>query len=482
MKNLLIRFLSVAIVVAELSFSSPAFGEDSAEMLNKALDLIQQASNPKDNSGSDAQRIQSLTEALSLAQQAPSHRLKGHRVQAIQNIRDALAEIRKGDPGHKAHDCLSKAQSELKSAVSLASKNDVVTPTVSQPKASPAASIQDAAEKGDLEKVKTFLQSNPNLVFSQDDFGLTPLLAASARGHKDVVELLLTYKADVNAKDNQGLTSLHYTALSNHKEVAELLLSKGADVNAMAKHEGLWPDDTPLWIAGCNGHKDVAQVLLAHKADASIAGKGGLTPLRIAQANHHENVVELLRQTPRPATAPSAPPPSTKAAQEMIARLVANASKRPPGPVENDIDPQVVRVCDAMLKNLQKKDRAAAPSLRDSLAEDYKFFTLEGPLLFLYSNGTYGLFSAPVKLSDAKLRDFDDMLSPKDQPGFGPGMGGWMYLAEKVKADGHVTATFCFIQEQGSWKAHNIYITNNPLEDQQRKGIVDLVDSYAKKP
>ena len=32
---------------------------------------------------------------------------------------------------------------------------------------------------------------------------------AAGRGHKDVVELLLANKAEVNAKDNDGETPLH---------------------------------------------------------------------------------------------------------------------------------------------------------------------------------------------------------------------------------------------------------------------------------
>jgi ankyrin repeat protein len=51
-------------------------------------------------------------------------------------------------------------------------------------------------------------------------------------GHKDVVELLLANKADVNAKSNGGWTPLHEAAMSGHKEVAGLLLANKAEVNA----------------------------------------------------------------------------------------------------------------------------------------------------------------------------------------------------------------------------------------------------------
>jgi len=45
--------------------------------------------------------------------------------------------------------------------------------------------------------------------------------------HKDVVELLLANKADVNAKDNSGKTPLHIAVSKGHKDVVELLRQHG---------------------------------------------------------------------------------------------------------------------------------------------------------------------------------------------------------------------------------------------------------------
>ena len=45
-------------------------------------------------------------------------------------------------------------------------------------------------------------------------------------GHKDVAELLLANKADVNARDNDGDTPLHMAAMKGHKDMVELLLAK----------------------------------------------------------------------------------------------------------------------------------------------------------------------------------------------------------------------------------------------------------------
>ena len=61
---------------------------------------------------------------------------------------------------------------------------------------------------------------------------MTPLHAAAYNGYKDVAELLLANKADVNAKDSDGMTPLHMAASNGHKDVAELLLANKAEVNA----------------------------------------------------------------------------------------------------------------------------------------------------------------------------------------------------------------------------------------------------------
>jgi ankyrin repeat protein len=71
-----------------------------------------------------------------------------------------------------------------------------------------------AIREGDLEKVKALLKGNSHLVFSKDDLGVTPLHTAAFWGHKDVVELLLANKAEVNATDKHGQTPLHKAARS----------------------------------------------------------------------------------------------------------------------------------------------------------------------------------------------------------------------------------------------------------------------------
>jgi ankyrin repeat protein len=63
-------------------------------------------------------------------------------------------------------------------------------------------------------------------VNARDSEGETALMAASAGGHRDIVQKLLSKGAQVNAKSKPGVTALMYASLSGHREVVQLLLSK----------------------------------------------------------------------------------------------------------------------------------------------------------------------------------------------------------------------------------------------------------------
>jgi ankyrin repeat protein len=147
-----------------------------------------------------------------------------------------------------------------------------------------------AAHVGDLAQVKAMLKEHPELVFDKGEVeGETVLHAAADGGNKEIAELLLANKADVNAKDRGGETPLHAAAHAGSKDVAEVLLANKADVNAKN-------DDgrTPLHAAAIDGRKDVAEVLLANKADVNSKDKQGETPLHEAAQEGRNDVAELL--------------------------------------------------------------------------------------------------------------------------------------------------------------------------------------------
>ena len=119
--------------------------------------------------------------------------------------------------------------------------------------------LRDAAEKGNLARVKWLLKGHPDLVGNKSNRKWTTLYWAVVYDHKDVAEFLLANKADVNAKTDNGDSLLHMAAMDGNTEMAELLLAHGADVNAK-DNDGT----TPLKWAEQDGHKDLAEMLQQH--------------------------------------------------------------------------------------------------------------------------------------------------------------------------------------------------------------------------
>ena len=128
------------------------------------------------------------------------------------------------------------------------------------------STIHDAARDGELEKIKVLLKDNPDLVFSKDENGATALLTAALGGHKDIAELLLANKADVNATNNYRMTPLHVSALKGYKDIAALLLANNAEVNAKDSD-----GDTALKLAASGGFTELVELLRQHGGNSAIA-------------------------------------------------------------------------------------------------------------------------------------------------------------------------------------------------------------------
>ena len=150
--------------------------------------------------------------------------------------------------------------------------------------------IRDAIEREDLDKVKELLPRIADFVFyTIDEFGSTFLHQAASDGCKDLAELLLANKADINAKAKNGERPLHYAAWANQKDVAKLLLVNKAKVNAKDNY-----GDTPLHKAAACNLAEMAELLLANKADVNAKAKNGNMPLHEAVNRGYTEVAELL--------------------------------------------------------------------------------------------------------------------------------------------------------------------------------------------
>jgi ankyrin repeat protein len=87
--------------------------------------------------------------------------------------------------------------------------------------------------------------------------GWAPLMAASRKGHTDIVELLLAHGCgDVDAQGSFGSVALHFACINGHAGVVRALLGAGAGPHTVDS----W-GDTPLALAAQEGHEECVALL-----------------------------------------------------------------------------------------------------------------------------------------------------------------------------------------------------------------------------
>ncbi|XP_001604411.4 ankyrin repeat domain-containing protein 49 [Nasonia vitripennis] len=140
--------------------------------------------------------------------------------------------------------------------------------------------ILDAAENGDVEKVKSFHALDPTLIECVDKDGYTPLHRACYGNHTKVVEFLLEAGAKIDAKTQDDWQPLHSACCWNNVDCAAILVQHGADVNAKSKG-----DQTPLHLVSASSHNyPCLQLLLLNPdMDPSVKNISGDTAYDIAK-------------------------------------------------------------------------------------------------------------------------------------------------------------------------------------------------------
>ncbi len=165
------------------------------------------------------------------------------------------------------------------------------------PKSSDRTALHLAAEGGHKAIVELLISYKAN-VRAADRNGFSPLHLAAQHGFRGVIETLLAHGADVNAKTLSGAIPLHFAAANGFKSIAEVLLANGADPNALASQVRSTASQnfagTPLHIAAARADDSLAGLLLTNRADVNALDDQGLTPLHVAAERGSLAVAALL--------------------------------------------------------------------------------------------------------------------------------------------------------------------------------------------
>jgi uncharacterized protein len=150
----------------------------------------------------------------------------------------------------------------------------------------------EAAAGGQLKPLISILDKQPDLLNTLALDGFSALSLACFFGHLEVVKELLERGADVNlaANNESKIYPIHAATASTNLDIIRLLLSNGADVNA-AQHGGF----RSIHSAAMHGNLAMLKLLLHYNAEINVKTDAGITPLRFAMDNEHNECSLILR-------------------------------------------------------------------------------------------------------------------------------------------------------------------------------------------
>ena len=149
-----------------------------------------------------------------------------------------------------------------------------------------------AIAQNNMDLLQILIENGANVNYTNgDSWANTPLQTASRLGLDNVVRILLTRNADINAVDMNGNTALHTAALNSQLSIVKLLLEKNPNLDIQNK-----VGNTALHLAVISGNIDIVGELVLKGANTKIRNNDGKYPRDIARANNSAAIFEVLRE------------------------------------------------------------------------------------------------------------------------------------------------------------------------------------------
>jgi hypothetical protein len=121
--------------------------------------------------------------------------------------------------------------------------------------------------------------------------GISTLQSAAYYGDFEMVQVLLDYRADINARNYFGSTPLYLASgyPFNNPRVVQLLLDHGADPNIQEQSAS-----TALHEASRFGRIETVRLLIEHGASVEMKDGQDRTPLDVASGERRDEIIKLL--------------------------------------------------------------------------------------------------------------------------------------------------------------------------------------------
>lgn len=160
------------------------------------------------------------------------------------------------------------------------------------------AEILKAIRSNDIRKVQKKLVKGYNINRPVQEYNklnnlvqTIPLCLAAARGHREIVELLLSYGANIHACNLDWSSPLHMATFHGHINVVRLLLQRNVNLNNSDQH-----GNTVLHLAATRNNFEGAVLFLEHNIDAQVRNNNGKSALDIARSMKHQHIVEVISE------------------------------------------------------------------------------------------------------------------------------------------------------------------------------------------
>jgi ankyrin repeat protein len=147
----------------------------------------------------------------------------------------------------------------------------------------------DVARKGSLAEIKLLFDKNKSIVNAIDDKGSSMLILACCRGNIEVAKFLIANGADLNYVSNNG-TCLMACVFKSEFQLVDELISKKANFDLTDSN-----GQTALMLAVQFKNVEMVKKLVAAGANKALKCKQDKTAFEYAVFSNNEAIINLLK-------------------------------------------------------------------------------------------------------------------------------------------------------------------------------------------